>query len=430
MTHATPIRYISTAGQAPAVSFEDALFAGLAPDGGLYVPDRLPQFTAVERAALRGLPLPEVGRQVLAKWLAAEIAPETLAAIARDAQHFPIPIRLVDGIHVVELFHGPTMAFKDVAAQYLPRLMNAFLSRSQREITVLVATSGDTGGAIAHGFADVPGMSVYVLFPKGRVSRLQEEQLTRVADNVTPVAIDGYFDDCQALVKRAFTDPTLAMLNLTSANSISIGRLLPQIIYYVYLRAQLEREDLTVIVPSGNFGNLTAGLYAQAMGIRFGRFVAATNRNDAVVRYLESGRFEPHDTVATMSTAMDVGRPSNFSRILHLVDHDHARLARLLTAERVDDATTVATIRRVHARHGYLLDPHTAVGWHVAQAIRGPRALIATASPAKFAHEIHTRTGLTVDDKAAIARLRTRPARRIDLQNDYDALRALLLDAA
>lgn len=424
------IRYTSTRHNAPAATFEEALFRGLAPDGGLYFPNQFPRFSAAELAALCGAELPTVAAQVLGKWFGDEISRPVLEGIAREAHSFPIPLRRVGDLIIMELFHGPTLAFKDVAAQNLPRLMSYFLQQRAQNITLLVATSGDTGGAVAHGFADVPHIRVVVLFPKGRVSGLQQEQLTRVADNVVPVEVDGVFDDCQALVKRAFTDPALADLRLTSANSISIGRLIPQIIYYVYAYAQLCRDDLAFIVPSGNFGNLTGGLFAREMGVPLHHFIAANNVNDAATRYIETGHYAPRETVATLSNAMDVGAPSNFARVLALFDHEYEAVRDVVTAYRVDDATTVQTIQAVQAEHDVLLDPHTAVGWHVATKFVDPaltRVLVATASPVKFAHELRTRAGIEVDDLAEIARLRQRPARKVSLPNSYEALAELLL---
>jgi threonine synthase len=314
----------------------------------------------------------------------------------------------------------------------LSRLMSHFLQTTNQQINLLVATSGDTGGAIAHGFADVPHIRVHVLFPAGRVSQLQKEQLTRVADNVFPLEVAGVFDDCQALVKRAFNDPDLAGLNLTSANSISIGRLIPQIIYYVYAYAQLPREDLAFVVPSGNFGNLTGGLLARGMGLPFNRFVAATNVNDTAVRYFQTSHYDPHPTIPTLSNAMDVGNPSNFVRVLELLGHDHARFAELIHAYSATDEATVQTIQQVYDRFGYLLDPHTAVGWQV--AAQNPDSLagytpiiVATADPLKFAQEITAVAGIPLDNSAALAPLRHRPARQTNLPADYDSFKAYLL---
>lgn len=426
------ITYYSTGKNAPEVDFKTALFRGLAPDGGLYFPQEFPKFSADELKSLRGVSLQAVGYAVLSKWFGDDIPADALEAIAHDAQNFEIPLNKVGPYHILELFHGPTLAFKDVAAQNLSRLMSYFLQKENREITLLVATSGDTGGAIAHGFADIPNTTVYVLFPKGRVSRLQEEQLTRVAQNIFPIEVDGVFDDCQAMVKRAFNDSKLAGLNLTSANSISIGRLIPQIIYYVYVWATLQRDDIEFIVPSGNFGNLTGAVFAREMGLPFNKFVAATNANDAAVRYQESGIYDPHVTIQTLSNAMDVGNPSNFVRILETFQHDYEEYRDHFVAMSVDDDTTVKTMKQVLAEHDYLLDPHTAVGWHVADQLAADsesacRVVVSTASPVKFAGEIKQASGIEVDDTATVEALGGRKKRKVSLGNDYGELCKLLL---
>lgn len=435
--------YYSTHRQAPTVGLEEALLRGLAPDGGLYYPTHIPIFKPEVLQALRAVweatdPqnqsavlafLQRVGFELLQRWFGEEIETEALQAIAADAQSFPIPIRAVGGMQVLELFHGPTMAFKDVAARHLARLMGHFLQRRGEQAILLVATSGDTGGAIADGFAGQPNIRVVVLFPKGKVSQLQEEQLTRVAPNVTPIEIEGVFDDCQALVKWAFTAPTLRHLPLTSANSINVARLIPQALYYLYAYLVLDRPDLEVVVPSGNFGNLTAGLFAQAMGVPLARFLAATNANDAAARYHASGQYQPQTTMPTLSTAMDVGNPSNFARVLELFGHEYARFRDVLGAYDVSDAETVTTIRRVYEEHGYLLCPHTAVGWAVAERHGTPGLhplLVATAAPAKFARELFEATGIHVDNRAAIERLQSRPARKLTLPNDPSALAEVL----
>ncbi len=422
------IRYYSTSGQAAKVTFAEALFQGLAPDGGLYFPDTMPQFSAEELENLKGASLQEVGFQVLNKWFGGEIPEEALRPLAYEAQNFPIEVKEVGPFQILELLHGPTMAFKDVAAQNLSRLMSHFLGQTKKNVVVLVATSGDTGGAIAHGFANVPFIDVYVLFPKGRVSALQEEQLTRTAPNVHALEIDGYFDDCQAMVKQAFNDPDLADLSLTSANSISIGRLIPQVIYYVYAYAALQRDDIEFVVPSGNFGNITAGLFAQAMGVPIKGFIAATNENDAAVRYMESAEYEPQPTIATLSNAMDVGNPSNFVRVLELFGHDYEEVRDKIQAYKVSDAETVETMKRVQQEHGYLLDPHTAIGWLVAERhSSGGAVVVATASPIKFAEEIERASGIAVADEDAIAALQERSKRKTELPNDYGLFKDYLL---
>ncbi len=427
------IHYYSTNGQSPEVTFQSALFQGLAPDGGLYFPNHFPNFDATELAALRGASLPEVGVQVLTKWFGDEIEAEALQELAIAAQNFPIELKQVGPYHILEMFHGPTQAFKDVAAQNLSRLMSHFLVQRQERVILLVATSGDTGGAIAHGFADVPNIDVFVLFPKGRVSKLQAEQLTRVADNIHPLEIEGVFDDCQVMVKRAFNDSALQALRLTSANSISIGRLIPQVIYYVYAYALLGRDDIEFIVPSGNFGNLTGGLFAREMGLPFNSFIAATNKNDAAVRYLQTGQYEPRDTIATLSNAMDVGNPSNFVRVLELYQHDVDRFKQIIQAYAVSDGVTVETMKAVYVEHDYLLEPHTAIGWRVAEDHANSdktTVIVSTASPIKFATEIENTAGIPVDNQHAIEQLQQRPSRKVTLPNDYDAFKKMLLEFA
>ena len=441
------IKYYSTHKQAPEVGFEEAFLKGLAPDGGLYYPTTIPTFSAVEQEQLRAVwqdmrsldpnatprYLQLIAFELLNKWFGDEIEDEALRQIATDAQSFPMPIRRVGDFEVLELFHGPTQAFKDVAARNLARLMSYFLKKRGQRAMLLVATSGDTGGAIAHGFADLENIDVVVLFPKGKVSLLQEEQLTRVADNVTSVEVKGVFDDCQALVKKAFVHPNLAHLPLTSANSINIARLIPQAIYYLYSYLVLDRNDLEIIVPSGNFGNLTAGLFTREMGIPLHHFIAATNINDAAVRYYQSGQYEAQPTKPTLSNAMDVGNPSNFARVLELFAHNHDRFRHGLRAYRVNEEQTIQTIQQVYEQHNYLLCPHTAVGWHVASAYAQQDLqplIVSTAAPVKFAREIQAATGIHIDDSADIQRLQTRPKRKIAIQNRWDELQEILLEVA
>jgi len=440
--------YYSTHQQAPEVGFEEALFNGLAPDGGLYYPKRIPTFSKSEQAQLRAVwqdrrgsedpaaaqrYLQLIGFELLNKWFGSEIAEDALREIATGAQSFPMPIRQVGEFKVLELFHGPTQAFKDVAAHNLARLMSYFLKKRDKRAMLLVATSGDTGGAIAHGFANLENIDVVVLFPKGRVSLLQEEQLTRVADNVTSIEVEGVFDDCQALVKQAFVHPALAHLPLTSANSINVARLIPQIIYYLWTSFTLESDELEMIVPSGNFGNLTAGLFAREMGIPLKHFVAATNLNDAAISYYQSGTYQAQGTKQTLSTAMDVGNPSNFTRVLELFGHQHQSFRDGLRAYSVTNEETVQTIIDVYQKHNYLLCPHTAVGWFVASQHATPGlqpVVISTASPLKFAREIQQATGIEIDNSAEIARFQTHPQRKTTIENNWDQLQKILLELA
>ena len=440
--------YYSTHQQAPEVGFEEALFNGLAPDGGLYYPKHIPTFSLSEQAQLRAVwqdwraaddpaaaqrYLQLIGFELLNKWFGSEIAEDALREIATGAQSFPMPIKQVGEFKVLELFHGPTQAFKDVAAHNLARLMSYFLNKRNKRAMLLVATSGDTGGAIAHGFANLENIDVVVLFPKGKVSLLQEEQLTRVANNVTPIEVEGVFDDCQALVKQAFVHPALAHLPLTSANSINVARLIPQIIYYLWTTFTLGRDDLEIIVPSGNFGNLTAGLFAREMGIPLKHFVAATNLNDTATTYYQSGHYQAQKTKQTLSNAMDVGNPSNFTRVLELFGHQHQNFRDGLRAYSVTNEETVQTIIDVYQKHNYLICPHTAVGWFVASQHATPGlqpVVISTASPLKFADEIQQVTGIEIDNRAEIARLQNRPQRKTTIENNWDQLQDILLELA
>lgn len=440
--------FYSTHHDAPIVNFETALLQGLAPDGGLYYPTTMPRYSEETLERLRDQRhrlfdlnneatnlafLREVAWETLDSWCEGFIRTEQLRHLTAAAQSFPIYLREVGPMKVLELFHGPTMAFKDVAAAYLARLMNYALKKRSERALLLVATSGDTGGAIAAGFAGMESIRVVILYPEGKVSQLQEAQLTRVAENVTPVAIQGTFDDCQAMVKYAFTHLRIPGVQLTSANSINVARLIPQIIYYSFLYFATGREDLEVIVPSGNFGNLTAGLFAQAMGIPIRAFTAATNRNDVVPRYLEHAKYEPHATHATFSNAMDVGNPSNFARVLELYRHQHPDVVANLRAFSISDAQTAETLKAVYEQYGYLLCPHSALGWRVAEEFGRQDyqpVVVATASPLKFAAEIEERTGIVVDNQAELERLHQIPARKSIIPNEWNQLESLLRQIA
>jgi threonine synthase len=440
--------FYSTHHRAPIVNFETALLQGLAPDGGLYYPTTMPHFSAasLERLHTQRQRYPDltqrdqniaflrdVAWETLDYWCDGFMRTEQVRHLAAGAQSFPIYLRPVGDFLVLELFHGPTMAFKDVAAAYLARLMNYALKKRGEKAILLVATSGDTGGAIAAGFSGMESIQVVILYPEGKVSHLQEAQLTRVADNVTPIAITADFDACQALVKHAFTNLTLPGVSLTSANSINVARLLPQMIYYAFLYFATGRDDLEVIVPSGNFGNLTAGLFAHAMGIPIAAFTAATNSNNVVSRYLETAAYQPEATHETFSTAMDVGNPSNFARVLEFYRHQHPDVVSNLRAHAVSDEETAATIKRVYERYNYLLCPHTAVGWHVAEQHARPThqpVVVATASPLKFAAEIEARTGIPVDNRADLERLERLPVRKTVIPNEWSQLEGILRDLA
>jgi threonine synthase len=395
----------STRNRAEAVTFREALVRGLAPDGGLYLPVALPRIEAGDLESWRGVPFGDLAAALSRRLLGDEFPATVIERLVRDALDFPVPtVPIEPGRFVLELFHGPTLAFKDFGARFLARLLGHVLASDRRRATILVATSGDTGSAVAHGFHDVPHVHVVVLYPRGKVSPFQEAQMATLGGNVTAIRVPGTFDDCQRLVREAFLDPRLSALHLSSANSINIGRLLPQTFYYAASYLAVTRgtgSPIVFSVPTGNVGNLTAGVLAQRLGIPIARFVVGTNLNAVLPEYLESGGYRPRPSVATISNAMDVGDPSNFERLAQLHAGSLDALRHNLFAVSIDEAETRATIRDVHARTGYVLDPHGAVGWAAAArfAARCPGAApivtLATAHPAKFGNVIARELGFT-----------------------------------
>ncbi len=394
----------STRHASPSVTFREAVLRGLAPDGGLYLPTEVPACARSEIASWQGLPLPEIAARLLDRLVGDEFGPGVLGDLARQAFTFPAPtVEVEPGLFVLELFHGPTLAFKDFGARFLARVFGHLLQERGDDATILVATSGDTGSAVAHGFHGVPRVRVLVLYPEGKVSRFQEAQMATLGGNVRAVRVPGTFDDCQRLVKEAFVDTGLASLHLASANSINIGRLLPQSVYYAASWLAVggrERRPVVFCVPSGNLGNLTAGVLAGRLGVSVAHFLAACNRNDVLPEYLRTGIYRSRPSVATISSAMDVGDPSNFPRLAQLhgeaLDALRARVSGIV----VSDEVTRATIRDVYGRTGYLLDPHGAVGYAAARQARAdgedsetPVVVLATAHPAKFGGVIREELG-------------------------------------
>lgn len=429
------MRFVSTAGRAPPANLRTALFDGLAPDGGLYQPASLEMLPDAAVSRLIGTTLHDTALLLARHLMGDELDEDRLASIVEGALDFPIPLkRLDDRTFVLELFHGPTLAFKDVGARFMARLVAAFRPESEPPLTVLTATSGDTGGAVASAFLDLPGIRVVVLYPEGQVSPLQERQFTTLGGNVTAVAVAGTFDDCQRMAKEALASEELRRETpLTSANSINVGRLLPQIFYYFHAWTQLAdpAADVLVAVPSGNFGNLTAGLMAKRLGLPVARFVAATNVNDVVPRFLDSGRFQPLASVRTISTAMDVGDPSNFSRMAALFGGDAARMREVVVGSAHTDEDTRGAIARVHEEHGYVLDPHSAVGYLGLEAARARRPgtvgiVLATAHPAKFAATVEPVIGRSIEVPERLARLLKGESRATRIEPDTEQLGRLL----
>jgi len=433
------MRWVSSRGASPAVPFIDALFAGTAPDGGLYMPERLDPLSTDQLDAIRAAngDIVDIGTIVGSHLLRDEITSADMRALVRDALDFPIPlVQVTDNIWVLELFHGPTLAFKDVGARTQARLLHHFTDGTP--LTILVATSGDTGSAVAQAFHGVPDTRVVVLYPEGKVSDVQEAQMASLGDNIIAVAVHGTFDDCQGLVKQAFADDDLrSYVWLTPANSINLGRLLPQAFYYFVLAgpgpgpaAAGPDSGPVVSVPSGNFGNLTAGLIAKRIGLPVARFVAATNVNDVVPEYLRTGDYKPRPSVRTVANAMDVGAPSNFERMRAMYGDNFESLRCDIVGAAFDDATVVAEIGDVYRRYGYLLDPHGAIAWlGLRQTLSaGERGVfLATAHPAKFLEVVEPAIGEAVPLPPVLADAITRPRHAERLNVDYPALKRLLL---
>jgi threonine synthase len=436
------MRWISTRRSSPAVPFIDALFAGTAPDGGLYFPERFEPLPAATVDALRSAELVDIATTVGAHLLHGEITEAALAPLVREALDFPIPlVQVAERAWVLELFHGPTRAFKDVGARVQARLLHHFTDGTP--LTILVATSGDTGSAVAQAFHGVPDTRVVVLYPEGQVTNVQEAQMASLGDNITAVSVSGTFDDCQRLVKQAFADDELRKhVWLTPANSINLGRLLPQVFYYFVL-TQVEPGKAgpyekggapgpIVSVPSGNFGNLTAGLIAKRLGLPVRHFVAATNVNDVVPEYLRSGIYEPRPSVRTVANAMDVGAPSNFERMRALYDDDIDRMRQDVKGAAFEDARVVEEIGRVYRERNYLLDPHGAIAWlGLQQALEAdPKAtgvFLATAHPAKFREVVEPAIGRPVELPAPLAAALARPRHSVPLPARYPELVNLVL---
>jgi threonine synthase len=421
------MKWVSTRRASPAVPFIDALFAGTAPDGGLYFPERFEPLPPASLDAIRSAGIVEIATIVGEHLLRGEISAADLQPLVEEALDFPIPlVQVTEQAWVLELFHGPTRAFKDVGARVQARLLHHFTDGTP--LTILVATSGDTGSAVAQAFHGVPDTRVVVLYPEGQVTDVQEAQMASLGDNITAVAVDGTFDDCQSLVKQAFADDELRKhVWLTPANSINLGRLLPQVFYYVILARLDSSKGLVVSVPSGNFGNLTAGLVAKRLGLPVRRFVAATNVNDVVPAYLRSGVYEPRPSVRTVANAMDVGAPSNFERMRALYDDDIDRMRQDVMGTAFTDARVVEEIARMYKKRGYLLDPHGAIAWlGLEEALAGDAdatgVFLATAHPAKFREVVEPAIGETVALPTALAEALARPRHSIRLAASYPAL--------
>jgi len=433
------MKYYSTNKNTPEVSLKEAVVKGLAADNGLFMPENINKFEASFFENIQNLTFQEIAFEVATKFFGEDIEKDKLKEIVYDTLQFDCPVvKVTESIYSLELFHGPTLAFKDVGARFMARLLQHFLGKQEDQVNVLVATSGDTGSAVANGFLGVDGIHVYVLYPKGKVSKIQESQFTTLGQNITALEVDGTFDDCQHLVKTAFLDKELnENLILTSANSINVARFLPQAFYYFNAYARLKEsgvldgKKLVVSVPSGNFGNLTAGLIASEMGLPITQFIAANNENDVVFEYLKSGEYRPRPSVETIANAMDVGAPSNFARILDLYDHSHKIISEKITGYRYSNDEIKIVIDKVYSETGYLCDPHGACGFEsLAEYLKENQVgvFLETAHPAKFTETVEKVIGKgNVELPAKLAAFMKGNKRSIELSKNYQVFKEYLL---
>lgn len=430
------MQYYSLNRQSPAVGFKEAAIRGQAPDKGLYFPERIAVFDKSFIENIEEFSKEEIAFRVISPYVGDAIPEEDLRRIVSETVNFDIPlVRINENISTLELFHGPTLAFKDVGARFMSRCLGYFSKSITEKVVVLVATSGDTGGAVAHGFYDVPGVEVVILYPSGKVSSVQEKQLTTLGKNIRALEVNGSFDDCQKLVKQAFADSDLTQqLFLTSANSINVARWLPQQFYYLFAWQQWKdkQHPPAICVPSGNFGNICAGLLAYCSGMPVQHFVAATNANAVVPEFLQSGEYKPKPAVATISNAMDVGDPSNFVRVLELFNQELGSLRNVLTSYSVTDVETRKAIREVYNSYGYLPDPHGAVGYKALQQYLQSHPgnkgfFLETAHPVKFYDVVEPVIGSNIPLPESVRSIMHLQKESVLMEPEYDALKEQLL---
>lgn len=427
--------YYSTHDPSHKATFKEAAIRGLAPHRGMYFPEYIPALPETFLKNIQAFSKEEIALQVIEPFVGDTIPHGDLKKMVAQTVDFDFPLVEVNsGMYALELFHGPTLAFKDVGARFMSQCLGYFLQDETKKVTVLVATSGDTGGAVANGFYGVDGVDVVILYPSGKVSSIQELQLTTLGKNITALEIDGTFDDCQQMVKAAFMDAELNQaLFLTSANSINVARWLPQQFYYFFAYQQWKHPEPPVVcVPSGNFGNICAGLMAFRTGLPIQHFIAACNANDTVPDYLQTGNYNAKPAIATLSNAMDVGDPSNFVRLLHLFDNNHESVREHVTAYSVSDAATKQTIRDVYAQQKYLLDPHGAVGYAALQQYMqthpGEGIFLETAHPVKFYDVVELVIDGDVPIPKAVQTLFSKTKKSIKMKASSAALKTFLMD--
>ena len=438
------MKYYSTNGKAPIADLQKAVVKGLAEDRGLYMPERINKLPKEFFDNIEKMSFQEIAYAVASAFFGEDVDPDALHDIVFDTLSFDCPVVKVKGnIYTLELFHGPTLAFKDVGARFMARLLRYFTrdsrssreSRGSREINVLVATSGDTGSAVANGFLGVEGIHVYVLYPKGKVSPIQECQFTTLGKNITAIEVDGVFDDCQALVKNAFMDAELNQhMKLTSANSINVARFLPQAFYYFNAYARMKEQgkadNLVMCVPSGNFGNICAALFGHEMGLPIKRFIAANNANDIFYKYLQTGKYEPKPSKQTLANAMDVGDPSNFARIYDLYGKSHQRITSLISGSTYTDEQIRQTIRACYEETKYILDPHGACGYQaLADGLKDGEigVFCETAHPAKFKEKVDEILGIDVEIPERLANFMKGQKQSVPMSKEFADFKQYLM---
>ncbi|KAF0141597.1 MAG: threonine synthase [Stygiobacter sp.] len=433
------MKYYSTNSKNKLFSFEQAVMKGLADDGGLFMPEFIPKPPKEFFQNIESKSFVEIAIEVSKHFVDDEIPQHKLEEIVTEAINFPAPVvEISKNLFVLELFHGPTLAFKDFGARFMAKTMGYFAQKENSHLNILVATSGDTGSAVANGFYNTPGINVYILYPKGKVSKIQEQQLTTLDKNITALEIDGTFDDCQRLVKSAFVDSELtSKLNLSSANSINIARLLPQSFYYMEAYKQIPDKTHPVVfsVPSGNLGNITAGLLAKKMGLPIHKFIGATNKNDVFTKFIRSGNFNPRASVQTLSNAMDVGNPSNLARIVDLYSNSVSEIRNDIYSATFSDEQTRKAIKYVYENNNYVIDPHGAVGYLALEKYlkentteKFTSIVLETAHPAKFKDVVEEELNINVEIPEILAACLTKEKRAVELSSDYKSLKEYLLD--
>ncbi len=434
------MKYYSTNGQAPIADLQKAVVKGLAEDRGLYMPERIEKLPKAFFDNIQDMTFQDIAYNVASNFFGEDVDEDALQEIVYDTLQFDCPVaKITDDIYTLELFHGPTLAFKDVGARFMARLLRYFIGRANsvahRTVNVLVATSGDTGSAVANGFLGVEGIHVYVLYPKGKVSPIQECQFTTLGQNITAIEVDGVFDDCQTLVKSAFMDAELnEHMMLTSANSINVARFLPQAFYYFNAYARMKTlgkaDNLVMCVPSGNFGNICSALFGHEMGLPIKRFIAANNANDVFFNYLQTGKYEPKASVQTLANAMDVGDPSNFARIYDLYDKSHERISALISGATYKDEQIAETMQQCYKQTGYILDPHGACGYRALQEGLQPDEVgvfCETAHPAKFKEKVDAILGIDIDIPARLKAFMEGEKQSVEMSKEFADFKAYLM---